>query len=222
MPRGKGTGPARRKDAKANQRVASGKAYGERAKSLGQQQAMPTTDRPAAMQQDAAALASTMDPRDAAQAMTPPTGTLTGPTRRPNEPPTAGLPLGPGPGPEAVPPVGRPAISSDALLFARYLPAFELLASAPSSTSQMRQMVRRLRSQIPPGHIRETVMAQAGAYENVSPIGSAPSASATLAQPGGGVTQQSPSALGPQASAPTPRTPGPAPSQPAGTSNGAY
>jgi hypothetical protein len=38
----------------------------------------------------------------AAQGMAPPTNLLTAPTARPNEPLTAGLPIGPGPGPEVL------------------------------------------------------------------------------------------------------------------------
>jgi hypothetical protein len=65
------------------------------------------------------------------------------PTDRPSEPVTAGLPFGPGPGPEALGPMGPAA---EAQRFKPYLPMLEHLASQPYSTPTVRNFVRRLRS----------------------------------------------------------------------------
>lgn len=67
-------------------------------------------------------------------------------SERPNEPVTAGLPVGSGPGPEALGPMGE---ARDMLAWKQYLPMLEHLASMPGSTTTTRQFVRRLRSQMP-------------------------------------------------------------------------
>lgn len=73
------------------------------------------------------------------------------PTERPGEPVTAGLPMGPGPGPEAL---GGYAPQNDADLdlqaLAPYIGALELMASQPGATISSRNFVRRLRGAIPP------------------------------------------------------------------------
>ena len=75
---------------------------------------------------------------------------LDGPSSRPGEPVTAGLPNGAGPGPSSVPPISPAGPSSDLLLWQKYLPALELMAARPDSSMEMRQWYRRLRSQMPP------------------------------------------------------------------------
>lgn len=67
---------------------------------------------------------------------------LDAPDDRPDEPVTAGLPLGPGPGPEAIGMGGNPS------RLASYLPALEVAASSPGSSMQLRQFVRILRGSV--------------------------------------------------------------------------
>lgn len=76
-----------------------------------------------------------------------PGGLLTGPSRRPNEPLTAGLPTGEGPGPEAL---AATQADPDLVAMAPLLPMLELLASGPTGTVQTRNLVRRLRAVVPP------------------------------------------------------------------------
>jgi hypothetical protein len=75
-------------------------------------------------------------------------GGLARPTDRPGEPLTAGLPIGPGPGPEALtqPP---DFYAEDLGRFRDVLPTLEVLASLPTSSIQTRNFVRRLRGAIP-------------------------------------------------------------------------
>lgn len=84
------------------QMVATGQPYGEAQRQTEQLRAAPLEVDGAAA---AAAVASSPPPQamlDAAQSFQLPNTSLTAPTERPNEPITAGLPLGAGPGPEAV------------------------------------------------------------------------------------------------------------------------
>lgn len=70
---------------------------------------------------------------------TPPVA-LTAPTDRPMEPITSGLPMGAGPGPEAL------GLDSGGLEKLRpMLPVLELLASRPGVGADARNLVRRLR-----------------------------------------------------------------------------
>lgn len=78
----------------------TGQPYGDRGEQIAAQQAVPMGPPPDAAGPPAARQA--MDPMAAAQAMTMPTP-ISAPSERPNEPITAGLPIGPGLGPEAVP-----------------------------------------------------------------------------------------------------------------------
>jgi len=84
------------------------------------------------------------------QAYQPGVPGLTQPSTRPAEPVTAGIDIGAGPGRSAVPRVVQPAPDPDAYLWARYLPAFELMASSPNSSRAFRQFYRRLRASVPP------------------------------------------------------------------------
>lgn len=69
---------------------------------------------------------------------------LDAPTGRPNEPVTAGNPLGPGPGPEVLSVQDEDADLRRAMDF---LPALAILASQPNSSPQTRQLVRQLSAQ---------------------------------------------------------------------------
>lgn len=90
-------------------------------------------------------------PIDAATNMPPPQGGLGAPTARPNEPVTAGLPVGAGPGPEGIPqPIAPSGPDPDLMLWQKWLPALDIMASQPDSSSQLRQWYRRVRSQMPP------------------------------------------------------------------------
>lgn len=92
-------------------------------------------------------------PRDAglADRPPPPGGFLNGPSRRPTEPVTAGSPIGPGPGEEALQ-QPTPMPDPDQARLVALVPLLELLASTSGRPVSMksRQLVRRLRSQVPP------------------------------------------------------------------------
>lgn len=74
----------------------------------------------------------------------PPTP-LDAPTQRPWEPETAGLPIGPGPGPEAL--TGG---MTDVERLRPLLPVLELAASRPEASATARNFVRRLRGALGP------------------------------------------------------------------------
>lgn len=84
----------------------------------------------------------------AAQQYSPAGPGLTDPTNNPNEPVTAGLASGPGPGPSSL---NMPdPTQQDVQAWRTYLPTLEYLASMPTSTASTRNFVRRLRSAMPP------------------------------------------------------------------------
>jgi len=70
--------------------------------------------------------------------LTPPTP-LTAPTEYPDEPITAGAPLGPGPGPTQVDP------NADAKRLLKYLPAIMQQAESPDSGQQIKMLAQYLR-----------------------------------------------------------------------------
>lgn len=79
-------------------------------------------------------------------------GGFTRPTERPNEPVTAGLPFGPGPGRESLEqrlpqPVQR---DPDLEALRPYLGTLELLASQPDTSIAARNFIRRIRGGMPP------------------------------------------------------------------------
>lgn len=82
----------------------------------------------------------------------PPPPPINAPTSRPSEPVTAGLSLGPGPGPEAIPSLAPTsnAPDPDLINLIPYLPGLELLTTLPTASSATRNFVRRLRGAIPP------------------------------------------------------------------------
>lgn len=77
-------------------------------------------------------------------------GAFNRPTERPDEPITAGLPSGPGPGPEVLGALGEEPDQGELRDMAVYLPMLEMLASLPDSTMATRNFVRRLRGAVPP------------------------------------------------------------------------
>ena len=82
----------------------------------------------------------------------PPGGVSQAGTAFPDEPVTAGLPIGAGPGPEALPTITPPrADRTEAELWGPLLPVLEVLADQEgASGSTLRQMIRRVRSQQEP------------------------------------------------------------------------
>jgi hypothetical protein len=102
-----------------------------------------------------APLASTPDVRGAragdvraAAAQTPITP-LYAPTQRPDEPITAGIPMGAGPGPEVLG-INQPMTDtdSDRQRLISYLPALEVIAQSPNSSQAFRNYVRILRANL--------------------------------------------------------------------------
>ena len=91
-----------------------------------------------------------------------PSNTLGQGTARPNEPVSAGLSSGPGPGPSSSPPIPRMAPNTNAALYAKSLPLLEVLASTSRATPAFRQYVRKLRAATPPGIQAEIANNQAG------------------------------------------------------------
>ena len=86
-----------------------------------------------------------------AQAQRPPMPQVTPigvPTMRPDEPITAGAPVGPGPGPEVL---GLKTTADTRLgdlnKLSRYLPLMEKYATSPASSGTLKSFVRYLRSQ---------------------------------------------------------------------------
>lgn len=101
-----------------------------------------------------APLAKTPDVRGAtptevrqAAAQTPVTP-LYAPTQRPGEPITAGIAMGPGPGPEALGINVTQDTSSDRSRLLSYLPALEAAAADPNSSQAFRNYVRMIRAEL--------------------------------------------------------------------------
>lgn len=158
MPRGpRKPGPREnRSDLPAPGTLQNGRPYGARADTEAALSAVPM---PSGGTEDLAATAAgPSDPFSqfvaAAQGAQPPgQGLLSSPTDSPDEPVTAGLDIGAGPGPEALPQMlatqgPDPAIA----LWAGSLPALGLLASLPGSSPEVQQYYRRIRAQLPADH----------------------------------------------------------------------
>lgn len=75
---------------------------------------------------------------------------LLDPSGRPDEPITAGLGLGAGPGAEALGAFGPQSPTPDMAQLARYLPTLELLALQPGTSQKVRNMVRLIKSELNP------------------------------------------------------------------------
>lgn len=82
------------------------------------------------------------------------------PTVAPQEPVTAGLPIGAGPGPEAVQPPAVPTTPDD-FGMAKFLPMLEVLADRPDATDATRNFVRRIRGTLPPDLTMASLVQQA-------------------------------------------------------------
>lgn len=128
--------------------AATGLPYGEHQALVQAQQAMPIASpagpAPSPVPADQQALAL-------AQAMPPPSNPLDQPSTRPNEPITAGLPSGPGD--NSLAPLNTDTGPDlDVLALGSYLPMLEVLSARPGSSSELRQLVRRVRSNLPPGY----------------------------------------------------------------------
>lgn len=65
---------------------------------------------------------------------------LDAPTERPDEPITAGMPFGPGPGPEAMPNYRQ----TEADIVAKYIPSLNILAEQPDTPQSFKLFVRYL------------------------------------------------------------------------------
>lgn len=130
----------------------TGQAYGARAEQIAAQRAIPiarpATDSvpvaPGPVAGGAAGLGGATSPGPAVppRDVTP----LGAPTDRPDEPVTAGVPVGPGPGPEIANLLEDDNGAKD---LAMYLPMLEFMASQPGASSQTRNFVRRLRGAAP-------------------------------------------------------------------------
>lgn len=123
-------------------KVAPGQQYGKGVAQREAQQAVPMAGRPAMPPAAPAAPPRPPMPGMAPGDVTP----LDAPTTRPNEPVTAGLSVGAGPGPEALGALRDKDDGVDDL--AQYLPMLEFIASQPGSSGQTRNFVRQLRGSI--------------------------------------------------------------------------
>lgn len=123
---------ARRTDGGPGQpiRVPTGGSYGSATELAALQQAAPLAATPGG---DAPPAGGGMPP------ITP----MGAPTQRPDEPVTAGAPLGPGPGMDAL---GLTSgITQDDAKLMMYLPVLEAVANRPGATHAMRNLVRDLK-----------------------------------------------------------------------------
>jgi hypothetical protein len=85
----------------------------------------------------------------AAQQMEPPPA-FDRPTEFPSEPLTSGMNMGPGLGAESAALQLPQFDNSDRLIMADWIPVLELLAGRPGTSQATRNMVRQMRSQMPP------------------------------------------------------------------------
>lgn len=82
----------------------------------------------------------------------PPQDIVNDVSRNPDEPVTAGLPTGPGPGPDAIPSITPPPLQDDSHLLADYLQAMEHLihGSTAGTSAALRIQARLIRANLPP------------------------------------------------------------------------
>lgn len=116
--------------------VAGGQEYGKRQEQEEAQRALPMAGAPAPPAPPAPSAGSGPLPGSF--------GPLTRPSERPGEPLTTGIPMGAGPGPEALS-MSRFQANPDLEALAPYLPVLELMASQPNASPASRNLVRRLR-----------------------------------------------------------------------------
>ena len=81
-------------------------------------------------------------------AMQQPVTPLFAPSQRPDEPITAGIPMGAGPGPEVLGINNNLDTQEDRDRMLSYLPALEVVAAAPNSSQAFRNYVRQLRANL--------------------------------------------------------------------------
>ena len=114
----------------------TGLPYGDRQKLIQAQRAVPMAPAPTAAPAPgpSAAPAPPAGGPGPIPAPAPGQNPLLGPTKRPNEPVTAGLPSGPGPGPEALGPLAQPTQGSSVSSL------LTSLASSPNATPEVRQL----------------------------------------------------------------------------------
>ena len=104
--------------------------------------------------QGGAPLAKTQDVRGArasdvrAAASQSPVTPLFAPTQRPDEPVTAGIAMGAGPGPEVLGINNNQDTEQDRIRLISYLPALEVAAADPNSSQAFRNYVRMLRANL--------------------------------------------------------------------------
>ena len=93
---------------------------------------------------------------------------VNGPVMRPDLPPTAGLSTGPGPGPEAIIQPRNPnSAQVEAQVFAKLVPALELIASRRgASGATVRQLIRRVRANLPPDYYENLIAQRSAADSN--------------------------------------------------------
>ena len=132
-------------------RAPSGQPYGERQETVQAQQAAPLANTQGRM--DAATALSQASPAP----MLGGGDMLLQPTGYPDEPVTAGMPMGPGPGMDSNLPVFTPQ-QQDVAGMARYLPMLETLADEPGSSIALRNWVRRMRGSLPPNLTQRTAV----------------------------------------------------------------
>ena len=120
-------------------RYVAGMPYGEGAEFMDIQSMAPME---ASQPTPSAAGAASEVRQAAAQELTP----LSAPSMRPNEPITAGVPLGAGPGPEALGLEAMQQTEEDAARarLAAYRPALVYMASRPETSPQTRMFIRQL------------------------------------------------------------------------------
>lgn len=149
MPRGgkrsgrTGKAYAQRTDLNMNRQTVPGQQYGQAAAQMRSLSAVPMGSPTPPTPAGGAGVAQ------APSAPLPPLTPLTAASARPDEPVTAGMVAGPGPGPEVLGLQENPP-DPDLVEMAKYLPSLELMATLPSSTPTFRNFVRRVRGAAPP------------------------------------------------------------------------
>lgn len=140
----------------------TGQPYGAAGASQAAQKAVPLPLNPASTPMaPQAAPTPQADPIAAAQAMQPPVGLLTQPSDNPGALPTHGLPIGPGAGPEALPdPASYIPAPDDSWVLAKWLPTLEDSGRGPDGSSEVRQMVRRIRGSLPSDVTQQALVQQ--------------------------------------------------------------
>jgi hypothetical protein len=120
--------------------AATGQTYGARGAQMESQAQMPLADEQASFEQALSA----------AQGLSGQSVGMLGPSERPGEPVTAGMDVGAGPGSGGLAPIRQQLPPEEIANFSRWLPMMERQATNPTASASFRQLVRYLRSQLPP------------------------------------------------------------------------